>query len=83
MSKQFSIKIDGKVFESDDSGYLDLNIIWRDFNLPNKNRPSQWRGKIVDQLKHCANLHTARKSTSYNEHTILVADERATIAYAM
>lgn len=82
MSK-FTIKIMGIVFESDGKGLLDLNDIWRGCILPNTNRPSQWRGKVVDKLKHCANLHTARKSTDYNEYSTLVGDERATVAYAM
>lgn len=83
MSKKFSIKVEGKEFESDDEGMFDLNIIWRDFNLPNKNRPSEWRNKIASGLRQSGNLRTARKSTTYNEHSTLIADERATVAYAM
>lgn len=81
--KRFTIKIEGRVFESDEEGFIDLNHVWKDFNLPNNKRPSEWRNKISEGLRQSGNLRSARKSTSYNEYNILVADERATVAYAM
>lgn len=83
MKETFSIKIDGKVFESDEGGYLNLNDIWNTFNLPNKNRPSEWRNKVAKDLRQSGDLRIARKSTTYNEFNILIADEHAAVAYAM
>lgn len=82
--KQFTIKIFDKVFESSPDGFLDLNDIHKALNLPKNKAPSQWRDKkVVDKLKHYANMKTARKTTAYNQHNTLVGDEKATVAYAM
>jgi hypothetical protein len=83
MDKKFDIVIGDKVFESDSSGLLNLNDIWKGCELPNNKRPSQWRGKIRDNLQHCENLHSARVSTDNNEHSALFGDEVASVSYAM
>lgn len=83
MNKRFSIKILGKEFYSDKDGFLDLNDIWRGCNLPNNRRPSQWRSKVKDELKRCANLHIKENQSLTIKEDTTVGDERATVAYAM
>ncbi len=83
MSKKFSIKIKEQVFESNEDGFLNLNDIWKGCELPSNKRPSQWRGKIREDLEHYANLHTARVVTASNEHNALFGDELASVTYAM
>lgn len=79
MSKRFTIKIMGQVFESDENGMLNLNDIHKRLQLPPQKRPSQWRDrKVVDALKRCANMHTVNGDGGYT-----AGDEKATIAYAM
>jgi hypothetical protein len=83
MEKRFTIKIQGKVFESDREGMLDLNDVWRGCKLPNTKRPSQWRSKVKDDLLRCANLHiTTNQSLTIKDETTK-GDERASVAYAM
>lgn len=77
--KRFTIKIMGKIFESDEDGFLNLNAIWKGLNLPYNKRPSQWRDrKVVDTLRRNANMHTVNGDGGYT-----AGDERATVAYAM
>lgn len=83
MRKQFTIKIQGKVFESDRNGMLDLNDIWRGCKLPNTKRPSQWRSKVKDDLTRCANLHTTINQSLTIKYETTKGDERASVAYAM
>jgi hypothetical protein len=81
--KRFTIKIMGKVFESDGSGMLDLNDIWRGCNLPDTRRPSQWRGKIVDELRRYADLQTVENPSLTIKVSTTKGNRRASIAYAM
>lgn len=83
MSDKFTIKIEGKVFESDEEGLLNLNDIWKGCGLTESKRPSEWRNKVSEGLRQSGNLRSARKSTGYNEHWVTTGDERATVAYAM
>lgn len=81
--KQFTIKIFGKVFESDEDGFLNLNDIWNGCNLPDTRRPSQWRSKVKDELLRCANLHIVKNQQLNLNADYTIGDERATVAYAM
>lgn len=86
MSKSFTIKIMGRVFESDDSGMLNLNDIRRGLDLPSKNEPSQWRGKVRDKLFETGNLQAIEISNLHNPNLksrFIAGDEKGTIAYAM
>ena len=53
-SKKFDIDIDGKVFVSNEDGFLDLNIIAKEFGLKT---PSQWRNKERVYLERNSKLH--------------------------
>ncbi len=86
MSKKFSIKIKGQVFESDETGMLDLNNIWRGCNLEENKRPSDWRGKVKQSFISSTNLRIVSPPRAIGESrakTTTVATEKAAVAYAM
>ncbi|MBU2877589.1 KilA-N domain-containing protein [Aliiglaciecola lipolytica] len=63
---------------SDDEGMLDLNDIWRAFDLKASQSPSQWRGKTKEHLASTANLQFIR---GRNAKTLATLE--ALYAYAM
>lgn len=75
---QFTIKIQEKVFTSNEEGFLDLNEIWRGCQLEEKKRPSEWKSEIKQVLTNSEKIRIkkGRYGTTY-------ATEDATIAYAM
>lgn len=83
--KNFSIKIGNKVFESDEDGFLNLNIIHKALGLPTNKLPSQWRSKVRDYYEANANLHSLKNPNQSKGEAayFMVATEVATIAYAM
>lgn len=84
MSKQFNITIDGVNFESDESGFLNLNDIHNSFGLPENKRPSRWRNTFRDSFLETSNLalkeikHLGAGATKY-----YAGDEEAVVGYAM
>lgn len=84
MKKQFSIKIMGKVFESDEDGYLNLNDIWRGCNLPESKRPRSWRNEFSRSFLESTNLYLKEiKHLGAGVTKYYAGDEEATIGYAM
>lgn len=85
MSKRFSIKIKGCVFESDAEGMLDLNLIWHGCHLERKDRPSEWRNKDAKYFRHNAKLRSGSEIKELGKPPVpfIKADEDATIGYAM
>lgn len=83
--KKFTIKIDGKVFTSDEDGFLNLNDIWRVCNLPEKKRPSEWKSSIRKLLDDSDNIRKRLviTGTSVVPTNMTFGSEKATIAYAM
>lgn len=84
MNKKFSVKLEGKVFKSNESGFLDLNDIRKGLGLPDSKIPSKWdsavsrcfysnRNLVLNEIKH---LGAGVSKAIYG-------DERATIGYAM
>lgn len=67
-----------RFFESDDSGYLDLNIIAKSFNLK---LPSQWRNKERRALEDASKIVFWKGGLHSGGYAN--ADKEATICYAM
>ena len=84
MSK-FSLVLDGKSFESNDDGLLDLNDIWRGCELDEKKRPGRWDSHVSKTMKETGNivLHSTKTTDAVFTNKRLVATEVGTIAYAM
>ena len=82
---RFTIKIQEKVFTSNEDGFLNLNEIHNGMNLKNSKRPSQWRSQVSAYLFENANLHTEeiKHLDSNLASKCIYGDEKATIAYAM
>lgn len=84
MSKRFTIKIMGQVFESDEDGFLNLNEIKNRLNLPESKKPSRWDNAFSRSFVESRNLvlkeikHLGAGATKY-----YAGDEEATIGYAM
>jgi hypothetical protein len=80
--KRFSIRIMGKVFESDEDGLLDLNIIANSFSLK---KASQWRNKDSDYFRQNAKLQSGSEIKELGKPPVpfMKADEDAAIGYAM
>ncbi|QXN60138.1 hypothetical protein KUA24_71 [Vibrio phage HNL01] len=84
MSKQFDIKIFGKVFVSDDEGFLNLNDIKNNLGLPESKKPSRWDNNYSRSFTESRNLvlkeikHLGAGATKY-----YAGDEEAVIGYAM
>lgn len=76
-SKKFDIDIDGKVFVSNEDGFLDLNIIAKEFGLKT---PSQWRNKERVYLERNSKLHFGKGGAKSGGYTL--ADEDAVLFYA-
>lgn len=84
MKNKFSVKIMDKVFTSDEDGYLDLNEIWNGFKLAESKKPSKWRTEVSRILKERTKLSLKEiKHLGAGTSKYYVADEEATIAYAM
>jgi len=76
VSNKFSIKLCGKVFESNEEGMLDLNIIANALNLKS---PSQWRNTDRRELQKQGMLTPSRGGYKIKGSTL--ANEIATKAY--
>lgn len=82
MSKRFTIKIMGQVFESDEDGMLNLLEVSKSFNIT---PASQWRTKESRWFRQNAKLHSGSEIKELGKPPVpfLKADEDTTIAYAM
>lgn len=82
MKNKFSIKIKGKVFTSDEDGYLDLNEIWRGCELNASKRPNEFfrykNGKAL-----LANGNSRLNKINSLQNPFYEGDENSTVAYAM
>jgi hypothetical protein len=76
-SKKFTIVLMDKTFESNEDGFLDLNIIAKEFNLK---KPSQWRNKERTYLEGNAKLHFGKGGVESGGYAL--ADEDAVLFYA-
>lgn len=69
----------------DDNGRIvyDLNEIWREWKLSDKDRPRSWRCKDREAFEACANLYTLEIKHLHGAQQITVATQMAVYAYAM
>lgn len=69
----------------DDNGRIvyDLNEIWREWKLSDKDRPRSWRGKDREAFEACTNLYTLEINHLHGAQRITVATQMAVYAYAM
>lgn len=83
MNKKFSIKIEGKDFQSNEDGMLNLNDIWKGCALEEKKRPSEWKSKVFNYLKSIGYIKRVKNPTQGKGQapTYLVGTEDAVIAY--
>ena len=68
----------------DDNGRIvyDLNEIWREWKLSDKDRPRSWRGKDREAFEACTNLYTLEINHLHGAQRITVATQVAVYAYA-
>jgi hypothetical protein len=85
MSNKFSIKLNDKVFTSNNEGFLNLNDIWNGCSLPRSKRPSEFNrystGKHLSQNGNI--LPNEIDHLGAGTSKFLEGDEVATVAYAM
>lgn len=69
----------------DDNGRIvyDLNEIWREWKLSDKDRPRSWRGKDREAFEACTNLYTLEINHLHGAQQTTVATQMAVYAYAM
>jgi hypothetical protein len=79
---RFTIKIQEKVFTSNEDGFLNLNEIHKAFDLPKSKAPSQWRGKDKKYFESYGHLRISRLRTDKNTYYSYEGDKISTIAYA-
>lgn len=85
MSKRFTIKIEGKVFESDENGLLNLNDIWRGCGLSESKRPSEWKSKVFNELQDSGNIRRLKNVNQGKGEApfYLWGTEHGAVAYSM
>jgi hypothetical protein len=82
---KFTIKLMGKVFESNEDGLLDLNEIRNGCGLPDNKTPNQWRSKVSAELFTTDNLQLLKINNlaSNLPYQYIAATEKGAVAYAM
>jgi hypothetical protein len=83
---KFTIKLMGKVFESNEDGFLDLNEICKGCSLGNNKLPSEWKNKVKSALVGTDNIRVVTLPRATGEVRAkfgTLATEKGAVAYAM